>query len=386
MIAESNKGRRVPMTTGKEDNRSSEDEFDRAMQELQAEFSTRLQELEASSEQDEDLTADEVTGSLIAGMLSGLEKMADEDEDFSFDFKMTDVVLEAKFGAAFWAGDDTRTEAVAAEQVDTTESSASVDTRSPEEITWEETAQKLDFIGIDPAVMGKFEDVIPDRYGDIRIGKPGAVDTFLKTDQDPNTETGFDQNTALMAALDAPGRNANDIEKLITAGADATHVHHGYDSVFGHMVNYDHPDTVNADSELAILRLLAAHGADIHHTSPLFGTALQSAIPRGQLEFIKALLEVGADANQLASEDIQYDFLAGVSMLVLAAPRPDVVQLLLDCGADSNRRDDYDVLAADFIGDRIEEYKDERLWDEWTKELAAKLRESQIVIEKAATK
>jgi len=273
--------------------------------------------------------------------------------------------FEKNIELAGWAGDDTRESMLFAEH----------------------TGFDLAFLEDDDpaAVTPGLENAIPDRYGDIRGGKPGAVDAFLQTGQDPNIEMAFDGRTALFAALDAPGRNARDIEKLIAAGADVSALLSD-GGVFYWMGHYEHPDTVDAESELALAKLLSAHGADIHHMSTTTGTALECAIPTGRSDLVRALLDVGADANQLTSENIDHEFLIGANMLTLAAPRPELVRLLLDYGADPNRPDANEMRATDFIQAQIEDLQGEHVLDDWTKGLVAELRESLSVIEKAAAK
>ena len=113
---------------------------------------------------------------------------------------------------------------------------------------------------------------------------PGAIDALIASGADLNAPGGPSQHTPLLAALDAPGRSASDLGKLIDAGADPTRLHAEGDNAISWAMGYHHPETVTPDGERALIALLVAHGADVNHVIPGQMTALQRAIIQWMLD------------------------------------------------------------------------------------------------------
>lgn len=178
-----------------------------------------------------------------------------------------------------------------------------------------------------------------DLYADLASGAPGAVDALLASGIDLHNLSGDEDRPALFAAVEAPGRTAETVQRLLDAGADAGHVLDDGSSVLSWALMYDHYDTVTPDSEKTLFDLLIAQGAEANGHSDDFGTNLIAAIILGGVPQVAALLQAGADLAVTAPDDFQLPDLAGATPLMLAAPKPDVVRLLLDHGANPTERD-----------------------------------------------
>ena len=173
-----------------------------------------------------------------------------------------------------------------------------------------------------------------DLYAAIEAGEPGAIDAFIATGTDPNTPSGEWQRTALHAALDAPGRSAEGLKKLVAAGADPNPTHFAGDSLLSWAMGYHHHETVSAEGERDLVAWLISVGHDPNYVAPHFGSVIARGIVQGSAPLVEALLSAGVDPNGNIPADFQPEFLAGVSFLTLAAPKPDTVRVLLARGAD----------------------------------------------------
>lgn len=286
----------------------------------------------------------------------------------------------ANVDAAMWVGDKARVDMLhkRGPQLDY----AALGTQAPdvyaEPCVDDAKAAAFAELGIEPVAV---DQIIPDRYADIAAGLPGAVDAFLATGQDPNEPTASDQHTAFLAALDAPGRNVDDLQKLMTAGADplATHVYG--DTALSWATGYYHPDTTTLESETAIIRLLVEHGLDINQPVPDFGTPFGRALIFGKAQMVGAMLAAGADADQNLPMDHPLDLLAGATPTIVAAPKPEVLKLLLDHGVDSRLADDQGRYPVEMIEVQAAAAQDRAdAADPWTVAHAEALKESLALI------
>ena len=227
---------------------------------------------------------------------------------------------------------------------------------------------------------------VPDLYADIAKGVPGAVIAFLETEADPNLPSGASQHTALLAALDAPGRNVEDVALLIAAGADPGEIHAEGDDALSWAMGYHHPGTVSAESEAEVIGLLARNGGDPNHVVNDFWVTLHRAIIQAGAPQVAALLEAGADVTAPAFEQFHPEKLAHATPVMLAAPKPDVVRVLLDHGADPRTPDALGRAPLDFVR---EEAAAARVraegGDPWTVAHAEALGASQQLLERYLT-
>ena len=243
--------------------------------------------------------------------------------------------------AAMWAGDMARARFL-------NESGPNIDLSAlglPDLSTdtgWDEDAARdavFDQRGIDPYQSLQGAEVPPDRYGDIASGKSGAIAAFIATGLDPNTPTGASLHTAFLAALDAPHRNLGDLQALCDAGADPCQLHAWGDNSLSWAMGYPHLNTVTADSEMAIISFLCMRGVDVNHSIPDFGSVFRRALINGGPDQVAALLANGADPTGNLPDDFPSDFLAGATPIMAAAPKPDVIALLLSHGIDPHTPD-----------------------------------------------
>ena len=198
---------------------------------------------------------------------------------------------------------------------------------------------------------GATEEPLPDLYADIAEGTPGAIGAFIASGENPNTPRGEGQHTALLAALDAPGRRAEKIERLINAGADVHVIHAHGDNVFSWAMGYHHPDTVTAETETELMLLLKRHRADPNHVTEIGAwSPLHRAIIQGDAARTTGILAAGADITQTTLPDFEPAKLAGFTPLMLAAPKPEVLRVLLKNGANPSAKDAQGRLPLDVIG------------------------------------
>ena len=223
----------------------------------------------------------------------------------------------------------------------------------------------------------------PDAYGDLASGQPGALEALIETEADLNRPSGPSRHTALLAALDAPGRSAQTLERLIAAGADPKVIHAEGDNAISWAMGYHHPSTVTEPGEADLIACLVAHGADVNHSVAGQMTALQRGILQAGAPQVAALLAMGADQTVDMASDFHPEMLASATCVMLAAAKPEVLRLLLDFGADANRPDARGRTPIDFVRDQAEAARDRvDVDDEWTVDHAEALEISLGLLER----
>ncbi|RZT41429.1 ankyrin repeat domain-containing protein [Cupriavidus agavae] len=133
--------------------------------------------------------------------------------------------------------------------------------------------------------------------------------------------------SALLAAL--YNRRGDVARALILAGADVNQKDDESNNAFL---------LASATNQLDALRLALAHGADVRSTDRYDGTALIAASQHGNVEVVKLLLKSGVPVDRVN----QLGWTALLEAIVLGdggARYEEVVQLLLDAGADANLAD-----------------------------------------------
>lgn len=240
-------------------------------------------------------------------------------------------------------------------------------------------------LGLSLSDLGSLEaeEEPEDLYADLANGVPGAIDALISTGVDLNAPSGPAQHTALLAALDAPGRSAETIGQLITAGADARVMHFQGDNAISWAMGYHHLETVTRESEHELIALLVANGADVNHLIPGQFTALQRALLQGGVPQVAALLAAGADQTIDMFEEFEPAKLASATLVMVAAAKPDVLRLLLDHGADAERPDRLGRRPLDFVRAEAEAARNRVDPDDgWTIEHAEALEISLGILER----
>ena len=234
----------------------------------------------------------------------------------------------------------------------------------------------------DPDAIASESAILLDRCEDIAAGKPGAIDAFLASGEDPNLVTGAGRHTPLLAALDAPGRRADQIARLIAAGADPKVRHFFGDTAISWAMGYHHPDTVTAESERALVELLVRYGVDPDGEVPGNWTPFHRAMIQGGANLVAAMLAAGADPAPHMSPNFEPIFLAQATPVMVAAATPDVLRLLLDHGVDAAHPDALGRVPLEFVRERAaaarERARDE---DPWTLRHAEALETSCAMLE-----
>ena len=326
------------------------------------------------------------TGVEVPGLTDQIERLKHQSHQAKTHFANTD--------AALWAGDLQRAESLAmsgppfdAVTLNMVDGAAAPDEGYDEDPGLDASGMEFDLadfaeglgIAFDPEAMVE----TPDVFADLAAGLPGALDMLIDTDADLNTPSGPSRHTALLAALDAPGRTAQTLERLIVAGADPKVIHAEGDNAISWAMGYHHPETVNERSEADLIACLAAHGADVNHSVAGQITALQRGILQAGAPQVAALLAVGADQTVDMAEEFHPEMLASVNCVMLAAAKPEVLRLLLDYGADAARPDTKGRSTLAFVREQAEAARDRvDLDDDWTVDHAEALEISLGMLER----
>lgn len=133
--------------------------------------------------------------------------------------------------------------------------------------------------------------------------------------------------SALLAAV--YNRRGDVARALIMAGADVNQKDGEANSAFL---------LASTTNQIDIVRLALSHGADITSTDRYDGTALIAASQHGNVEVVKLLLKAGVPVDRVN----QLGWTALLEAIILgdgSSRYEDIVQLLLDAGADANLAD-----------------------------------------------
>ncbi len=326
--------------------------------------------------------ADQVMARLTAAMQDGdldtfdtgveaLAALADHDPTIDrtiFDdlALMRDQMLEldaehALIEAALWAGDMLRAEAL------------------------EAALYGDEALDDDDDAFGGMIDITPgeptqpgDPYADVAAGEPGAVEALIATGADLNAHLGLDPRPALFAALEAPNRNAAAVQRLIAAGADPSDLT-GADGETAMSWALLAPDTTVFDpaEERRLFQTLLQHGADPNEGCGDFGSVLNRAIIMGLPVHVEVLLAAGAGTGAATPYDFAIQRLARAPSLVLAAPKPAVLAMLLEASANPLEVGEFGQTALDFVtAEAAEARAVQTTEDPWTVAHAAALTQS----------
>ncbi len=298
----------------------------------------------------------------------------------------------SNYDAAMWAGDLERANTLLEQRPDVDQAAMmgnfaplESDVTDFDEDDHEETdlAALAKEMGID---ISEFDPPLPDQFSDIAEGAPGAIENAIAAGIDLNLSCGDGRHTALLAALDAPGRRVEHLRKLVEAGADPLFIHAEGDSALSWAQGYNHPETVTKDSEIAVMTYLAEQGCDPNFRGAEFWTPLHRSIVQGDLNRVAAMLATKPDLEIDMFETFSPEFLRGVTPLMLAAPKPDVVELLLEAGADAVRPDSKGRNQCDWLASQLDDAHaraDDA--DPWTVEFPQKLAKSLELMRHSST-
>ncbi len=158
------------------------------------------------------------------------------------------------------------------------------------------------------------------------LGDAALVRKLLGAGASPHAADERGRTALLLAIYQRHGEAAR---ALIHAGADVNHKDDQANSAFL---------LAAANGQVELVRLTLSHGADPHSTDRYRGTALTAASQHGNPEVVKLLLQAGVPVDHVNA----LGWTALLEAIVLgdgSARYEDVVQLLLDAGADANLAD-----------------------------------------------
>jgi hypothetical protein len=99
--------------------------------------------------------------------------------------------------------------------------------------------------------------------------------------------------------------------------------------------------------EITILCVLLSHGADINVADNRGGTALHKAVENGKIPLVRRMLQFGANPNTKCH--VYIDGPDNVTPLHSACTSKELVQLLLDHGADASAKDSEGQTPVDYV-------------------------------------
>ncbi|WP_308159401.1 ankyrin repeat domain-containing protein [Arthrobacter sp. ISL-65] len=156
-------------------------------------------------------------------------------------------------------------------------------------------------------------------------GPPSSAPAAPRPSLSPAEQQKLDQRLVLAA-------KANDVAlvaRLIREGGNVNAKDSIQDSAFLY---------AGAEGFNELLRLTLAHGADVRSTNRFGGTALIPASEHGHVETVRILIAAGVPVNHV--NKLGWTAIQEAILLNNGGPRQqDVVQQLLDAGADPNIRD-----------------------------------------------
>ncbi len=255
-----------------------------------------------------------------------LDRALFEDLAAMRDIVKSNLETDEDIDAALWAGDMDRV-------FDLEDSRGQLD------------PEALDLAGQDDGDDREDLPYLPplDPYAGLVQGLPDAVDALLAAGVDLNEPGGVEQRAALFAALEGPGRNADTLQRLIDAGANPRAVNEYDESLLAWSISFDHYATVTPESEAQLYDLLFVFGVDPDEYYAGYGCCLIAAIVMAGAPQVAALLRAGASTQVVAPDDFPVPHLVGATPLMLAAPKPEVVRLLIEHGClPTEARDDGD--------------------------------------------
>lgn len=186
--------------------------------------------------------------------------------------------------------------------------------------------------------------------------KIGLRRVLMNRAPDLNVRLGNLGMSPLLDAMHAEGRSVEMVALLLDHGADPNFAtEDGYTALHAlcdYTYRYEYDPHV--DAELA--KLLVARGGKLEARDGYKLTPLLRAINCGVVAEVAALLEAGADPNAVSPSDSLPECNAGRTALMAAASDPEVVELLLEHGAD--------ITATDAIGHDVFEVIDDLLVEE----------------------
>jgi ankyrin repeat protein len=143
-------------------------------------------------------------------------------------------------------------------------------------------------------------------------------------------------------------RNPEIVRILLKYGAEPNSISPSDGTPLHSAISGDNPE---------IVRMLLKHGAKINSVSPIEGTPIHCAVGTGNLEIVRMLIERGADVNAMmeisssellgdkVSDSIKTSITPLHKLMIGECPyfkqlsRISIIKMLIDKGADVNRRD-----------------------------------------------
>lgn len=196
----------------------------------------------------------------------------------------------------------------------------------------------------------------------IEDGDALEIRHILEIEPDVLQKTLCGGQTPLMCAADS--LSVKCVQVLIEAGADVNaKTNDGYTAL--HCVIHPFMGRTSPEKARKVIQILVEAGADLEIQQHYGWTPLMYALIEGTADEVRAFLEVGANPNKIFPQHAMPEFTRGRSVLAMSWLWPEIMEILLESGADIHLRDDYGQTAKEYVRNLEAESHERQKWLCW---------------------